>query len=145
MRRITRTSHPRKLNIPRGLSKELFLMIGFGAVGIWVGVAFAEEAMLDHRLSSEATALRAQNAGLKTENQAYGRDLVATSGGTAAEEDARASGYARSDERIYIVSREPVSGAPVSAKQKPVAKVGRSVWAIQWQSMWRLIANLWHR
>jgi cell division protein FtsB len=77
---------------------------------IWGGVAFAQEAYVVHRLNQQATDLRHQNAALATQNQGYKKDVQAITSGAANEEEARINGYARPNEKLYLVT--PPSPAP---------------------------------
>lgn len=146
MRRINTVAKVGKVNMPAPLSKEFALLALLLAAVIWVGYAFAQEVLLNHRLNAQTADLRQQNATIVAQNQGYRRDLLASSAGAAADEDARAHGYARSDERVYIV-RRPASGG-VPAPKAAVGTVKVSVERQQggpWQSLGRWIANFWHR
>ena len=77
---------------------------------VWGGVAFAQEAFIVHKLNQQAADLRHQNAELAAQNQGYRKDVQAISSGAANEEEARISGYARPNERLYLVT--PPSPAP---------------------------------
>lgn len=131
--------------MPTPLSKEFALLALLLAAAVWVAYAFAQEALLNHQLSAQAADLRQQNVTVAAQNEGYRRDLLASSVGASADEDARAHGYARSDERIYIVGRPAPSGSP-SARADVKAKVsGGSRQVAVWESFGRWIANLWHR
>jgi cell division protein FtsB len=151
MRRINTEARVVKVNMPALLSKEFFFFVLVLAVVVWVGYAFAQEALLNHRLNAEAAQLRQQNATIAAQNQGYQKDLHASSAGAAADEDARQHGYARSDERVYVVGTpaNPASGASMAPKpvnRGSVTKVsGEGRQGAWWQSMGRWIANFWHR
>ena len=145
MRRINTISRVRKVNMPAPLSKEFALLGLLLLAAVWVAYAFAQEALLNHQLSTQAADLRQQNATVAAQNEGYRRDILASSAGATADEDARAHGYARTDERIYIVGRPPPSAAP-PAQPGGKAKVSGAVrQAGVWESARRWIANFWHR
>ncbi len=120
-------------------------MLGLAAtIGVWVVYSFAQEAYLNYRLSAQASVLRQQNANLKVQEAGYHRDILASMAGTAAEEDARVNGYARPDEKVYVVGPPTVSSASPETKQKRVVKVERTG-SDFWQVIGRWVADLWHR
>jgi cell division protein FtsB len=86
---------------------------------IWGGVAFAQEAYVVHKLNQQAADLRRQNAELAAQNQGYKKDVQAITSGAANEEEARMNGYARPNERLYLVT--PPSPAP-SPSPSPSSK-----------------------
>jgi cell division protein FtsB len=143
MRRITTATRVGKVNMPAPLSKEFALLALLLAAVLWVGYAFAQEVFLNHQLNAQAADLRQQNASIAKQNDGYRRDILASSAGAAADEDARAHGYARSDERVYVVGG-PAPGAtgavttPVGVR---VSVDGRGLW----ESLGRWIADFWHR
>jgi len=114
------------------------LLVALAGVGIWMIGSFAQEALLSHGLERQANGLRDRNAALAAQNAAYERDIQVMSSGAGAEEEARLNGYARSDEKVYLVSR-PQSAAP----PKPVVKIESS--PNPWDQIRRWLANLWHR
>ncbi len=79
----------------------------FLVVAIWVGWAFAQEAYLSHKLSQQAADIRHQNAVLAAQNQGYRKDVQAITSGSANEEEARLNGYAKPNERTYLVTTPP--------------------------------------
>jgi hypothetical protein len=102
--------------------------------------AFAQEAFLSQGLRSQAGRLQAGNSALSAQNAAYEKDIAVMSSGAGAEEEARLNGYARSDEKVYLVSRPQPSTAPA---HKPVVKVESSPDPLE--SVRRWLENLWHR
>jgi cell division protein FtsB len=140
MRRIN-TTRVGKVNKPAPLSKQLVLLALLLAVAVWVAYAFAQEAFLNHQLNAQAADLRRQNAIVTAENDGYRRDILASSTGAAAGEDARAHGYARSDERVYVVGGSAPSAANSQPAGAKVSIAGRGFW----ESLGRWIANFWHR
>jgi cell division protein FtsB len=84
----------------------LVVAVVFGAL-LWAGVAFAQEAYIGHRLSQQVADLRHQNTVLAAQNQGYKKDVQAITSGTASEEEARLNGYARPQERLYLVTAAP--------------------------------------
>jgi cell division protein FtsB len=88
----------------------------FGALlllGLWTAFAFAQEAYIGHKLSQQAADLHRQNLVLAAQNQGYRKDVQAITSGTASEEEARLNGYARAQERVYLVTVAP-SPSPAS-------------------------------
>ncbi|HYM67633.1 MAG TPA: hypothetical protein VEW68_10095 [Patescibacteria group bacterium] len=81
---------------------------------IWAAIAFVQEAALSHKLSQQAAALRDQNAVIAAQNRAYSKDVQGITSGTADEEEARQNGYARPNERLYLVTITPSPSAPPS-------------------------------
>ena len=109
---------PRRLR----LSREMLLLVGLSVVALWIVWAFAQELYLSHELSRQAADVRRQNAALQVANEGYRRDIAAVSSGAAAEEEARLNGYARSDEKLYLIS----APAPAAASRAPGAGAGRA-------------------
>ena len=141
MRRITTVTKVGKVNMPAPFSKEFALLVMLLAAVLWVGYAFAQEVLLNHGLNAQAADLRQQNATIAAQNQAYRRDLVASSAGAAADEDARAHGYARGDERIYVVGKPALADSKSGTVKVSIG--GQS--SGPWQSLGRWIANFFHR
>jgi hypothetical protein len=141
MRRIKTTTRVGKVNKPAPFSKQLLLLALLLAVAVWVAYAFAQEVFLNHQLNAQAADLRRQNALVAAQNDGYRRDLLASSAGAAAGEDARAHGYARSDERVYVVGGPAPSAANPQPPRAKVSIGGRGLW----ESLGRWIANFWHR
>jgi len=145
MRRTNTTTRVGKVNMPAPFSKEFALLVVLVAVVLWVAVAFGQEVLFTQRLNAQAADLRKQNAAIAAANNGYRRDLNASSSGATADEDAREHGYARSDERVYIVGGSAPTGAPAVAHPAVATKkVGGNQDGL-WQSLGRWIANFWHR
>jgi cell division protein FtsB len=81
---------------------------------IWVGIAFAQEAYIGHKLGQQVADLRHQNVVLAAQNQGYKKDVQAMTSGTANEEEARLNGYSRPQERLYLITAAP-SPSPTPA------------------------------
>jgi cell division protein FtsB len=88
---------------------------------IWAGVAFAQEAYIGHKLSQQVADLRNQNLVLAAQNQGYKKDVQAITSGTANEEEARLNGYAKPQERLYLVTAAPSPSPTPSATASPSA------------------------
>lgn len=88
---------------------------------VWAGVAFAQEAYIGHRLSQQVADLRHQNVVLAAQNQGYKKDVQAITLGTADEEEARLNGYAKPQERLYLVTAAPSPSPTPSATASPSA------------------------
>ncbi len=74
---------------------------------VWAGVAFAQEAYIGHKLSQQAADLRHQNTVLAAQNQGYRKDVQGMTSGAADEEESRLNGYAKPQERLYLVTAAP--------------------------------------
>ena len=70
----------------------------------WGGVAFAQEAYVSHRLSQQVSDLRKQNAEIAAQNAGYRKDVQALNNGRADEEEARLNGFAKPNEKTYLVA-----------------------------------------
>ncbi|HEY3194989.1 MAG TPA: hypothetical protein VGK42_07105 [Candidatus Dormibacteraeota bacterium] len=86
---------------------------------LWVGVAFAQEAYLGHKLSQQVSDLRRQNAVLAAQNAGYHKDIQALESGAANEEEARLNGYAKPWEKLYLVSAAPSPTPQASPSPSP--------------------------
>jgi cell division protein FtsB len=91
-------------------------------LGLWTAFAFAQEAYIGHKLSQQAADLNRQNLVLAAQNQGYRKDVQALTSGTASEEEARLNGYARAQERVYLVTVAP---SPSPASPTPSATPSR--------------------
>jgi cell division protein FtsB len=100
------------------LSHQTLLLGAVGVAALWMVGSFLQEVSLNQSLSRQAAALRSQNAALQQTNDGYRRDISAISSGTASEEEARKDGYARKDEKLYIVA------APSPQAAQPAARPG---------------------
>jgi cell division protein FtsB len=81
----------------------------------WAGVAFAQEAYLSHRLSQQVYDMRKQNADIAAQNTGYRKDVQGLTSGTADEEEARLNGYAKPNEKLYLVTTPPSPSPSPSA------------------------------
>jgi cell division protein FtsB len=97
---------------------EIFAFIVLVCAAAWISYAFAQQAYLDHRLLEEESNLRQQNAELRAQNESYNKDIGAVVSGDAAEESARRGGYARPNEKIFVVSQPSPDAVPA----KPVTR-----------------------
>jgi cell division protein FtsB len=95
--------------------RGLVLLIAAGVVLAWAGIAFAQEAYLSHKLSLQVSDLRRQNAEIAAQNAGYKKDVTALSNGTADEEEARISGYAKPSEKLYLVTTPSPAASPVAS------------------------------
>ncbi len=80
---------------------------------VWAGVAFAQEAALSQRLGQQVSELRRQNSQIAAQNAGYRKDVQALSNG-ADEEEARLNGFAKPNEKTYLVA-SPSPSAPAAA------------------------------
>jgi cell division protein FtsB len=99
--------------------RHALILAAIVAAAIWAGVAFAQEAYIGHKLSQQAADLRHQNAVLAAQNQGYHRDVQAITSGAAAEEEARLNGYAKPQERLYLVTAAPSPSPTPSPSPSP--------------------------
>ena len=102
--------------------RRLFIVVFVLAVAAWALWGYAQEAYLVHRLASQASDLRNQNALLAAQNQGYHRDIQALSNGTADEEEARQNGYSRPYEKVYLVTQPPPPSPSPAPSPSPSAK-----------------------
>jgi hypothetical protein len=99
------------------------VVIAIVAVGVvWAGVAFAQEGYIGHKLGQQVTDLRKQNGVLAAQNQGYRKDVQAITSGSADEEEARLNGYAKPNERLYLVTAVPTPSPTPSATASPRSK-----------------------
>ena len=108
-----------------GVRQLVVLVIG-GVALVWGGIAFAQEAYVSHKLSQQVSDLRRQNADIAAQNAGYKKDVQGLTSGTANEEEARLNGYAKANEKTYLVTTQPTpsphpSPRP-SASQSPSPK-----------------------
>jgi cell division protein FtsB len=89
-----------------GFRRTLVLLIVLVGMA-WVGLAFVQEAYITHKLSQQVSDLRHQNTLLAEQNQGYRKDVQAITNGSANEEEARLNGYARPQEKTYLVTTPP--------------------------------------
>jgi len=89
-----------------GVRQLVVLVIG-GVALVWGGIAFAQEAYVSHKLSQQVSDLRRQNAEIAAQNAGYKKDVQGLTSGTANEEEARLNGYAKANEKTYLVTTQP--------------------------------------
>lgn len=101
--------------------RNLVVLAVVGTVLVWAGIAFAQEAYVSHRLSQQVSDLRRQNAEIAVQNAGYKKDVQGLANGTADEEEARLNGYAKPNERTYLVTgpASPSPSAPASPSASP--------------------------
>ncbi len=113
------------------LSHETVVLGLVGVMALWMVGSLVQEISLNRSLSHQASALREQNASLQATNDGYRRDITAVSSGAAAEEEARRDGYARGDEKLYIIATPPPSTPAPAGKARSGGDGGP-------------LAGLWH-
>jgi cell division protein FtsB len=86
---------------------------------VWAGGAFVQEALLSHHLSQQVSDLRRQNAQIATQNAGYKKDVQALTNGVADEEEARLNGFARPNERTFLVASPSPSAAAAAPSPSP--------------------------
>jgi cell division protein FtsB len=101
--------------------RRALLLVAVLALGSWTAYAFAQEAYVGHKLSQQVADLHRQNALLAAQNQGYHKDVQAITSGAANEEEARLNGYARAQERLFLVTVAP---SPSPASPSPTASPG---------------------
>jgi cell division protein FtsB len=94
------------------VSHQTLILAVLVVAAIWLVWSFAQEVFLSHGLARQAANLRQQNAALQTENRGYQRDIVASTSGAAAEEEARGDGYSKPREKLYMVGDSPAATPP---------------------------------
>jgi cell division protein FtsB len=102
-------------------ARHAVLVAVAGAAVVWAGIAFAQEAYIGHKLSQQVAGLRQQNAVLAAQNQGYHKDVQAITSGAADEEEARLNGYARPQERLYLVTVVPAPTPAAHPSASPKA------------------------
>lgn len=101
-----------------GVRKLVILLVAAVALA-WAGVAFAQEAYVSHRLSQQVTDLRKQNTEIAAQNAGYRKDVQGLTSGTADEEEARLNGYAKPNEKLYLVTTPPSPSPSASPSHSP--------------------------
>src|SRR5262245_42519531 len=119
------------------LSHRTFVTGAVAVVGLWMVGSLIQAISLNLSLSRQAAELRDQNAALSASNDGYRRDIAALSSGSAAEEEARKDGYARSDERLYVIATPP----PPSALPTKVAARSRPGRSGPFDAIWRFLTG----
>jgi cell division protein FtsB len=99
--------------------RHALLLAAIVAAAIWAGLAYAQEAYIGHKLSQQAADMRRQNAVLAAQNQGYHKDVQALTSGAANEEEARLNGYAKPQERLYLVTAPPSPSPTPSPTPSP--------------------------
>jgi cell division protein FtsB len=94
-------------------------------IAMWTAYAFAQEAYVGHKLVQQVADLHRQNDQLAAANKGYRQDVLALTSGAASEEDARLSGYARAEERVYLLITAPPSPSPSAAPASPAPSPSR--------------------
>jgi len=102
------------------LSHQTFILAAMAVFGLWLLGSLFQELTLNQSLSQQAADLHNQNAALASTNDAYRKDIGAVTSGASAEEEARRDGYARGNEKLYLV------GTPPPATPVPAAARNRS-------------------
>jgi cell division protein FtsB len=94
--------------------RQTIILIAAGIALMWAGVAFAQEAYISHQLQQHVSELRRQNAEIAAQNAGYRKDVEALSNGTGDEEEARLNGFAKSNEKVFLVTTPSPSPPPRS-------------------------------
>jgi cell division protein FtsB len=113
------------------LSHQTFLLAAMAVFGLWMLGSLVQELSLNQSLNQQAAQLQNQNAALASTNGAYRKDINAVSSGAAAEEEARKDGYARANEKLYLVATPPPSAPVAAAAKKPAAGSGNPLDALR--------------
>jgi cell division protein FtsB len=101
---LTPPGAPRQRTRP--LRTLVFIVIFIGAAA-WALYGYAQEAYVGHRLASQVSDLRNQNALIAAQNDGYRKDIQAINSGAADEEEARLNGYSKPSERVYLITSPP--------------------------------------
>jgi cell division protein FtsB len=91
------------------------ILIAAGVALMWAAVAFAQEAYISQRLSQQVSDLHRENSQIAAQNAGYRKDVEALSNGSADEEEARMSGFARPNERTFLVA-SPSPSPPAKSR-----------------------------
>ena len=113
------------------LSHQTFLLAAMAVFALWMVGSLVQELSLNQSLSQQAASLHDQNAALRTTNDAYRKDIGAVTSGAAAEEEARRDGYARSNEKLYVVATPPPANPVPAASKKPASGPGNPLDALR--------------
>jgi cell division protein FtsB len=119
---------PRRASASNGIvdkqvrfSHQTFLLAGIAVLALWLVGSLFQELSLNRSLSQQAASVSDQNASLRSTNDTYRKDINAVTSGAAAEEEARKDGYARSNEKVYLIATPPPSTPEPAAAKKPQA------------------------
>jgi cell division protein FtsB len=96
-----------------GLRQTVILIVA-GIALMWAAVVFAQEAYISHKLQEQVSELRRQNTEIAAQNAGYRKDVEALTSGSGDEEEARMNGFARPNERIFVVTTPSPSPPPRS-------------------------------
>ena len=99
--------------------RRLIVFVIAGVALVWGGIAFAQEAYLSHKLSQQVADLRRQNAEIAAQNAGYKKDVQSLTSGSANQEEARLNGYAKPNEKTYLVTTQPSPSPRPSTKPSP--------------------------
>jgi cell division protein FtsB len=96
-------------------------IIGVAVAGavVWAGFAFVQEAIASHRLTQQVSDLRRQNVQITAQNQGYKRDVQAMTSGAGNEEDSRLNGFAKPNEKTFLVVPPPSPSPTPAASPSP--------------------------
>ena len=111
------------------LWRRVLVPVLVAVLGGWAVYSFAQELYLEHQLGAQAAQLDRQNRSLAEQNDGYRRDAMALESGAAAEEDARRNGYARPDEKVYLVGTPPTPSPAPAAKKAAASSSTPSFWS----------------
>ncbi|MGH7866991.1 MAG: FtsB family cell division protein [Candidatus Dormibacteraceae bacterium] len=114
---------------PRGITRQGLLLIGILLVGVWMAWSLEQEVALSWQLNQDAARLRQQNIALAAANADYHRDIQSVTTGAVAEEEARLRGYARPNEKVYLVTNQ--ISTETEAPAAPTTNI--SSWAALWR------------
>ncbi len=114
MRQRTASVSNGRLNRRFRLTHEWVVVLAIALAALWILASFAQELRFTNGLKHQTRDLGGQNAALQKQNQSYREDIAASSTGAAGDEEARQNGYAKPDERQFVVGQPP-SPAPVRA------------------------------
>ncbi len=107
MRQRTASVSNGRFNRRLPLAHEWVAVVAIALAVLWILLSFAQELRFTNGLKHQASDLSSQNAVLQKQNESYRRDIAASNSGAAAEEEARQNGYARPDERQFVVGQPP--------------------------------------
>jgi cell division protein FtsB len=117
------------------LPGKIRLLVGL-LIGVWVLWVFASEILVAQRLRDQVASLRSDNGRVSEQNQDLRRAVAGADTQVGREEVARHFGYARPDERVYLVT--PASPVPATAKPA-AAPVASASWWDHVRAWWRSV------
>lgn len=113
------------LDVRVRFSHETLILAAMALTGLWLLISLVQAVALNQSLGRQASNLRQSNAAMHATNENYRRDVAAVSSGAAAEEEARLNGYARADEKVYVIGQPQAQQPAARPTSQPAPEKGR--------------------